>query len=126
MTVRARSPTSPRCRTRRTFPGPGGQCTLPINTGGAHWLLNSAVYWLNQWVTNGTPPPSAPPLQTVTTSPFVYAKDANGNTLGGVRTPQVDAPIAVLGGYRQHRGTRQREPISAVLPALRLDGAVHA
>jgi hypothetical protein len=32
------------------------------------------------------------------TSPVVFAKDANGNTLGGVRSPQVDAPIAALGG----------------------------
>jgi hypothetical protein len=80
-------------------PGPGGLCTLPINTGGAHWLLNSAVYWLNQWATNGTPPPSALPLQIESTSPFAYAKDANGNTLGGVRTPHVDAPIAKLGGF---------------------------
>jgi hypothetical protein len=80
-------------------PGPGGQCTLPINTGGAHWLLDSAVYWLNQWITRGTPPPTAPPLQIASTSPtFAYAKDANGNTLGGVRSPQVDAPIAVLAG----------------------------
>jgi hypothetical protein len=80
------------------IPGPGGQCTLPINTGGAHWLLNSAIYWLNQWVTNGTPPPIGQPLQIASTSPFAYAKDTNGNTVGGVRSPQVDAPIAVLAG----------------------------
>jgi Alpha/beta hydrolase domain len=80
-------------------PGPGGLCTQAINTGGAHWLLNSAIYWLNQWVTNGTPPPIGQPLQIATTSPtFTYAKDANGNALGGVRTPQVDAPIATLAG----------------------------
>jgi hypothetical protein len=80
------------------IPGPGGQCTLPINTGGAHWLLNSAIYWLNQWVTKGTPPPIGQPLQIASTSPFAYAKDTNGNTIGGVRSPQVDAPIAVLAG----------------------------
>jgi Alpha/beta hydrolase domain len=80
------------------IPGPGGQCTLPINTGGAHWLLNAAIYWLNQWVTKGTPPPIGQPLQIASTSPFGYAKDANGNTIGGVRSPQVDAPIAVLAG----------------------------
>jgi hypothetical protein len=79
-------------------PGPGGQCTLPINTGGAHWLLDSAIYWLNQWVTRGTPPPHGQPLKIASTSPFAYAKDANGNTIGGVRSPQVDAPIAVLAG----------------------------
>jgi Alpha/beta hydrolase domain len=80
------------------IPGPGGQCTLPINTGGAHWLLDSAIYWLNQWATKGIPPPHGQPLQIASTSPFAYAKDANGNTIGGVRSPQVDAPIAVLAG----------------------------
>jgi hypothetical protein len=79
-------------------PGPGGLCTQAINTGGAHWLLNSVMYWLNQWATNGTLPPIGQPLQIASTSPFVYAQDANGNTIGGVRTPQVDAPIATLGG----------------------------
>ncbi len=79
-------------------PGPGGQCTLAINTGGAHWLLDSAIFWLNQWVTRGTPPPHGQPLQIASTSPFAYATDANGNTVGGVRSPQVDAPIAVLAG----------------------------
>lgn len=31
-------------------------------------------------------------------SPFVYAKDANGTGVSGVRSPQVDAPMPVLGG----------------------------
>ncbi len=79
-------------------PSPGGLCAKPINTGGAHWLLDSTIYWLNRWVTKGTPPPIGRPLQIASTSPFAYAKDANGNTLGGVRTPQVDVPIAVLSG----------------------------
>ena len=79
-------------------PVAGFVCNVPINTGGAHWLLNAAIYWLNQWVTRGTPPPRAPYLQVRSTSPVVFAKDANGNTIGGVRSPQVDAPIAALGG----------------------------
>lgn len=79
---------------------PGGlfSCNLPINTGGTHWVLNAAVYWLNQWVVNGIAPPTAPYLQVTSTSPVVFTKDANGNTEGGVRSPQVDAPIAALGG----------------------------
>jgi hypothetical protein len=31
-------------------------------------------------------------------SPVVFATDANGNALGGVRTPAVDAPVAALSG----------------------------
>jgi hypothetical protein len=79
---------------------PGGlfSCTLPINAGGTHWVLNAAIYWLNQWVINDIAPPTAPYLQVTSTSPVVFAKDANGNTQGGVRSPQVDAPIAALGG----------------------------
>jgi hypothetical protein len=79
-------------------PFPGFMCALPVNTGGAHWLLDAAISHLNQWVKNNTPPPSGTPLQVQSTSPVVFAKDANGNTLGGVRTPHVDAPIAALGG----------------------------
>ena len=104
------------------LPGPRRQCTMPINTGGAHWLLNSAIYWLNQWVTKGTQPPIGQPLQIASTSPFAYAQDANGNTLGGVRSPQVDAPIAMLGTW-QH--PRERADLGVLLP-VRLDGAVHA
>jgi hypothetical protein len=78
---------------------PGGfTCSEPINTGGTHWLLDAAFYWLNQWVVNGKAPPTAPYLQTTQASPVVFARDAHGNVLGGVRSPQVDAPVAALGG----------------------------
>jgi hypothetical protein len=81
-------------------PPPGFDCTLPINTGGTHWALNAAVFWLDQWVVHGIQPPLAPRLATSSTpgSPVVFVTDANGTVLGGVRTPQVDAPIAALGG----------------------------
>jgi Alpha/beta hydrolase domain len=79
---------------------PGGlpPCAAPINTGGTHWVLDAAVYWLNLWVVHGIAPPTAPYLQLTSTSPVVFTKDANGNTLGGVRSPQVDVPVATLGG----------------------------
>jgi hypothetical protein len=79
-------------------PAGGFTCRLPINTGGTHWLLDAAFYWLNQWVLTDTPPPTAPLLQTTQASPVVFARDANGNVLGGVRSPQVDVPVAGLGG----------------------------
>jgi hypothetical protein len=94
-------------------PGPGGQCAQPINTGGAHWLLNAAVSWLNQWVTNGTLPPNGTPLQIATTAPVTYVKDANGNALGGVRSPHVDAPIASLAGVGNTAAPGHNDPISA-------------
>jgi hypothetical protein len=41
---------------------------------------------------------SAPRLRTTATSPVVFATDADGNVLGGIRTPAVDAPVAKLSG----------------------------
>jgi hypothetical protein len=83
-----------------------GSCAVPINSGGTHWVLNAAVWWLNQWVVNGIAPPIPPLMQVTTTpgNPVVFATDANGNVLGGVRSPQVDVPIATLSGVGNSGG----------------------
>jgi hypothetical protein len=75
-----------------------GTCNLPINTGPMHWVLDDAVFQLDRWVKEGTVPPVAPRLRTIGVSPVVFATDAHGNVLGGIRTPQVDAPVATLSG----------------------------
>ena len=82
----------------------GFNCAVPINTGGTHWALDAAVHWLNRWVVDGTPPPRAALLATTHLSPVVYKLDSNGNAIGGVRTPQVDAPIAALGSQGNSGG----------------------
>jgi hypothetical protein len=82
----------------------GFNCAVPINTGGTHWALDSAVQALNRWVVAGIPPPRASLLATSSGSPVVYKLDANGNVVGGVRTPQVDAPIAALGSQGNSGG----------------------
>lgn len=80
-------------------PMPGTiDCDLAINTGPAHWALNAAVYSLNRWVTKGIAPAIAPRLETTTVAPVTYALDTSGNARGGIRSPQVDVPIAALGG----------------------------
>jgi hypothetical protein len=71
-------------------------CTSPINAGAHHWHMNAAFDALNTWVRDGDAPPPAPWLQVVSTSPTVLARDAQGNALGGVRSPHVDAPVATL------------------------------
>jgi hypothetical protein len=85
-------------------PAGGFSCAVPINTGGTHWALDAVVYWLKRWVVDGRPPPRAPLLATTHVSPVVYKLDANGNAIGGVRTPQVDAPIAALGSQGNSGG----------------------
>ena len=79
-------------------PNPNFTCNVPINTGPAHYVLDAAFYRLNRWVAKGIAPPTAARLQTTGMSPVVFATDPNGNTLGGIRTPAVDAPVAALSG----------------------------
>jgi hypothetical protein len=71
-------------------------CGAPINTGPSHWLVQTAMRRLTKWVKRGIEPPSAPRLDVTSFNPTTYARDANGNVLGGIRTPQVDAPVAVV------------------------------
>ena len=82
---------------------PGGlfECATPINSGPQTYALRAAVDALNDWVVKGKLPPTAPRLQTTSISPVQYVLDANGNVLGGVRNPAVDAPVAKLSGLGQ-------------------------
>ena len=79
-------------------PSPSFSCDLPVNAGPATYVLRAAVNALNEWVAEGTPPPKAPRLETVSLAPLQYALDSTGIVRGGIRTPAVDAPVAVLGG----------------------------
>jgi hypothetical protein len=76
-------------------------CATPINTGPQHWVVENAIYRLNLWVKQGIAPAKAPRLAVASTSPFAFALDANGNVRGGIRTPQVDAPVAAFSGLGQ-------------------------
>jgi hypothetical protein len=82
-------------------PIPTFTCDRPVNTGPMHYVINAAFSWMHRWVADGDAPPTASPLQTVGVSPVVFATNADGNVLGGVRTPAVDAPVAALSGLGQ-------------------------
>lgn len=83
-----------------TNPSPNFECLFPINTAGPqHWVINAALNWLDRWVRESMPPPSAPRLEVVTPGfPVEFAVDEHGNVLGGIRTPYVDVSIARLNG----------------------------
>ncbi len=76
------------------------ECTLPVNAGPQHFVAKAAVHALNQWIIDATAPPVAERL-TVAGSPTAFVYDALGNVKGGIRTPHVDTPIAVLEGEGQ-------------------------
>lgn len=74
-------------------------CDRPFNTGPHTYALRAAISWLSRWVRLGEAPPAMPPLEL--DSVGVPVVDDVGNAKGGVRTPHVDAPLAVLSGRGQ-------------------------
>jgi hypothetical protein len=73
------------------------QCELPMNAGPMAWVFNAALDAMARWVEEGSPPPEAPRLE-VSDDQSAYQADSLGNSVGGIRTPYVDAPAAVLKG----------------------------
>src|SRR5262249_50959086 len=82
-------------------PIPGITCSSPINDGPAHYVLNAAFAALHRWIRRGTPARRPPRLDITSSSPPAIARDAQGNARGGVRTPQLDVPIATFSGEGQ-------------------------
>lgn len=75
----------------------GFPCDLPYNDGPHHLVFHAALDALNRWVAKGVLPPAAPRLE-VNGPPETAVRDALGNIRGGIRTPQVDVPVATLSG----------------------------
>jgi len=79
------------------------ECDLPINAGPHTYVLRAALRALDAWIRTGAAPPSTPKLQN-NADLTGYEVDANGIALGGIRTPYVDVPLAVLSGLGQSGG----------------------
>lgn len=67
----------------------------PVNAGAQHYVMNAAVRALERWVAGGGRPPEAPRLAV---DGGALVLDEHGNARGGIRTPPVDVPTAVLSG----------------------------
>jgi hypothetical protein len=77
----------------------GMSAETPINSGPQqHYVLNAALTHLDRWVRDGTPPPEAARLQALDAAATQLARDEHGIVRGGIRTPWVEAPSAVLSG----------------------------
>ncbi|MET0628198.1 MAG: alpha/beta hydrolase domain-containing protein [Acidimicrobiia bacterium] len=72
-------------------------CAAPVNTGPHHYVVAAALAALERWVADGTPPPHAPRLR-IDRARNDVARDEHGIAIGGIRTPQVDVPVATLSG----------------------------
>jgi hypothetical protein len=77
--------------------GLGKICEKPINMAHQYWVMNAGLHHLDAWINKGPLPPKGDRL-TVNAEGTAYEVDAQGNTKGGIRLPDVEAPIAVFAG----------------------------
>jgi hypothetical protein len=76
-------------------------CERRVNAGPEHFLLHTALAALRRWAADhGDAPPHGPNLK-VDPATGAIVRDRHGNALGGIRTPQLDVPVAALSGEGQ-------------------------
>jgi hypothetical protein len=97
-------------------------CAAPINAGSHTYELRASVAALDNWVRTGNAPPQSPRLE-VNASKTGFVTDANGNALGGIRTPQVVAPVAKLSGLGQPGSFKANSPGQGTSSATPVVGA---
>ncbi len=83
-----------------SFDGGAISCPVPLNAGAHTYELRAAVVALNHWIATGEAPRQSPRLDVANATSFVT--NQNGEAEGGIRTPQVAAPIAVVNGTGDH------------------------
>jgi hypothetical protein len=78
-----------------------GRTDRPINAGPQqHYVSQAALAHLARWAAGGEPPPPAARLD-VDGQGTGYLLDGHGLARGGIRTPWVETPTAVMGGLGQ-------------------------
>jgi Alpha/beta hydrolase domain len=82
-----------------------GQTTTPINAAPQqHYVAHAALWHLDRWAGGGSAPPEAARLE-LDAEGTGYRLDDLNNALGGIRTPWVDVPNAILSGLGQSGGS---------------------
>jgi hypothetical protein len=73
-------------------------CGVPINDGAMHLVAKAALRALTNWLETGTAPRTASRIDVVPGKTPQVVRNADGIAEGGIRTPPVDVPVAVLSG----------------------------
>jgi hypothetical protein len=68
-----------------------GACIVYGSTMPMHYSVNAALHELDRWVRTGKRPVRAPRYEF---EGGELARDADGNTLGGIRLPPIEVPVA--------------------------------
>ncbi|MHB1139107.1 MAG: alpha/beta hydrolase domain-containing protein [Microthrixaceae bacterium] len=75
-------------------------CDSAINTGPHTYVARAALAALERWAREGVAPPAMPRMELDESGDDVVRDDV-GNAVGGIRTPQLDVPVATLSGLGQ-------------------------
>jgi hypothetical protein len=82
-------------------------CPTPVNRGHQRFVVRAALRHLDAWVRDGIPAPTADRMAvTEFDGEPEFVTDEEGNVIGGVRTPSVEAPTAVLSGFSTATASR--------------------
>jgi hypothetical protein len=73
----------------------GTMLDAPVNAGPQHYVMNAALAALDRWVRDGSRPAAASRLEV---ADGAFVTDDLGIARGGIRTPHVDVPTALLTG----------------------------
>jgi hypothetical protein len=82
---------------KKQFPGfldLSGASTI-ANNGPQKYVMRAVLRALDAWAAGGAAPSHQPPLEV---ADGAIVRDEHGNARGGVRTPQLDVPVATLTG----------------------------
>jgi hypothetical protein len=74
---------------------PNTNCVRTPNDGDERFVMDAGVARLDRWARTGLPAPAAARIDIASGA---FVRDQFGNSVGGVRTPAVDAPVAALTG----------------------------
>ncbi|MFL6207061.1 MAG: alpha/beta hydrolase domain-containing protein [Acidimicrobiales bacterium] len=66
-------------------------CTVAGSAMPMHYAVSSAIHQLHRWVAGGEPPDNGPRFEF---EGGALAKDADGNSKGGIRLPPIEVPVA--------------------------------
>lgn len=109
----AGAPHGPRLHMERILPkmqrdglgSPGGAAIDPTALHPVPWapVLDSAVCHMHRWLTDGEPPPIQPRIE-IEGDPPAIRRDGDGNAIGGVRVPELQATLWRCVGSREESG----------------------
>jgi hypothetical protein len=73
-------------------------CAQRINSAPQRYIVDTAIHDLARWAGGGPPPPKAPRVAITEGPTPTIERDEHGNARGGIRLPQLEAPVATLSG----------------------------